>query len=43
MANRVILNETSYFGRGARENVVTEINARGFKNVLVVTDHNLVK
>ena len=43
MANRVILNETSYFGRGARENVVTEINARGFKNILVVTDHNLVQ
>ena len=43
MANRVVLNETSYFGRGARENVVTEINARGFKNVLVVTDHNLVQ
>lgn len=43
MANRVVLNETSYFGRGARENVVTEINARGFKNILVVTDHNLVQ
>ena len=43
MANRVVLNETSYFGRGARENVVTEINARGFKNILVVTDRNLVK
>ena len=43
MANRVVLNETSYFGRGARENVVTEIKARGFKNILVVTDRNLVK
>ena len=43
MANRVVLNETSYFGRGARENIVTEINARGFKNILVVTDHNLVQ
>lgn len=43
MANRVVLNETSYFGRGTRENVVTEINARGFKNILVVTDHNLVQ
>ncbi len=43
MANRVVLNETSYFGRGARENVVTEINARGFKNILIVTDHNLVE
>ena len=43
MANRVVLNETSYFGRGARENVVTEIKARGFENILVVTDHNLVQ
>ena len=43
MANRVVLNETSYFGRGARENVVNEINSRGFKNILVVTDHNLVQ
>ena len=33
MANRVVLNETSYFGRGARENVVNEINSRGFKNI----------
>ena len=43
MANRVVLNETSYFGRGARENVVTEIKARGFKNILVVTDRNLTQ
>ena len=43
MANRIVLNETSYFGRGARENVVTEVKARGFKNILVVTDHNLVQ
>ena len=43
MANIVVLNETSYFGRGARENVVTEIKARGFKNILVVTDRNLTQ
>lgn len=43
MANRIVLNETSYFGRGARENVVDEIKGRGFKSVLVVTDRNLVE
>lgn len=43
MANRIVLNETSYFGRGARENVVDEIKGRGFKSILVVTDRNLVQ
>ena len=43
MANRIVLNETSYFGRGARENVVSEIKGRGFNSVLVVTDRNLVE
>ena len=43
MANRIVLNETSYFGRGARENIVDEIKRRGFRSVLVVTDRNLVE
>ena len=43
MTNRIVLNETSYFGRGSREKVVDEIKARGFKSVLVVTDRNLVE
>lgn len=43
MANRIVLNETSYFGRGSRENVVDEIKSRGFKSVLIVTDRNLVE
>ena len=30
MANRIILNGTSYFGRGAREEVVTEFRKRNF-------------
>lgn len=42
MANRIILNETSYFGRGARENLATEIKSRGFQKVLVVTDESLL-
>lgn len=30
MVNHMILNETSYFGKGAVENVATEISSRGF-------------
>lgn len=43
MVNRMILNETSYFGKGAVANVATEILARGFKKVVIVTDTDLVK
>lgn len=43
MSERFILNETSYFGRGAREELANEINSRGFKKVLVVTDKSLLK
>jgi len=32
--NRMILNETSYFGKGAIENIVPEIETRGFKKSL---------
>ena len=38
---RFVLNETSYFGRGAREVLPEEIKNRGFKKVLVVTDKSL--
>ena len=38
MANRFILNETSYFGAMARENLVPELKARGLSKVLFVTD-----
>ncbi len=41
--NRMILNETSYFGAGAIASIPTEIKARGFKKVLVVTDKDLLK
>ena len=43
MANRFMLNETSYHGKGAIKNIVQEINSRGFKNVLVCSDESLVK
>lgn len=43
MANRIMLNETSYHGSGAINEIVTEANARGFKKALVCTDPDLIK
>ena len=40
---RFVLNETSYFGRGAREVLTEEIKKRGFKKVLLVTDKALIE
>ena len=42
MAERFILNETSYFGRGSRTELANEIKTRGFNKVLVVTDQTLL-
>lgn len=43
MSQRFMLNETSYHGKGAIQNIVPEIQARGFKRILVCTDESLVK
>lgn len=43
MSQRMILNETSWFGRGAIQNLVTEISRRGFSKALIVSDKGLVK
>lgn len=43
MASRIILNETSYFGKGAINEVATEIKARGCKKVMLCTDPDLIK
>lgn len=40
---RFILNETSYHGAGALENIVPEIKARGFKKALLCSDPDLIK
>ena len=42
MTNRIILNETSYFGRGSREKVAEEIKNRGYNKIIVVTDRALI-
>ncbi|NDL64022.1 lactaldehyde reductase [Acerihabitans arboris] len=43
MANRMILNETSYFGKGAIAHIIDEVQARGYKKALVVTDKDLMR
>lgn len=42
MANRIVLNETSYFGWGAREVLPEEIKKRKLKKALFVTDQMLL-
>ncbi len=41
MINRIVLNETSYFGRGSRSKLKDELRARGFYKILVVSDETL--
>ena len=40
---RIILNETSYFGAGARTVLADEAKMKGFTSAFVVTDKDLVK
>ena len=43
MANRFILNETSYFGAGAREALSGEVAKRGYNKAFIVADKDLIK
>jgi len=43
MANRMILNETAWFGRGAVEALTGEVIRRGYRKALIVTDNTLVQ
>ena len=43
MANRFVLNETSYHGKGAINEIATEIKARGFKKAFICSDPDLIK
>ena len=40
---KFVLNETSYFGNGAREVLAEEITKRGFKKIFLVSDKSLVE
>ena len=43
MANRIVLNETSYHGAGAIAEIANEAKARGFKKAFVCSDPDLIK
>lgn len=43
MANRFILNETSYHGAGAIKSIADEAKGRGFKKAFVCSDPDLIK
>lgn len=43
MANRFVLNETSYHGAGAIEAIATEAKGRGFQKAFVCSDPDLIK
>ena len=43
MANRIILNETSYHGQGAILSITEEAKLRGFKKAFVCSDSDLIK
>lgn len=43
MANRFVLNETSYHGKGAIQEIATEVIGRGFAKAFVCSDPDLIK
>lgn len=43
MANRIVLNETSYHGAGAINSIPDEVKVRGFKKAFVCSDPDLIK
>jgi len=43
MTNRIILNQTAYFGRGAISHIIDEAKAHGYKKALIVTDKELLR
>ena len=43
MANKIVLNETSYHGAGAIKEITVEAKNRGFKKAFVCSDPDLIK
>lgn len=43
MANRIILNETSYHGKGAICEIATEVKNRGFQKAFLCSDPDLIQ
>ena len=43
MSNRIVLNNISYHGKGAVEEIVPEIQRGGYKHIFVATDPDLIR
>lgn len=43
MANRIVLNETSYHGKGAIQEIAAEVKSRGFQKAFVCSDPDLIE
>ena len=43
MANRITLNQTSYHGKGAINEIVNEVKTHGWKKAFVCSDPDLIK
>lgn len=43
MSNRILLNETSYHGKGAVKEIAAEVKGRGLKKAFVCSDPDLIK
>ena len=43
MANRIVLNDTSYHGAGSIKEIVSEVSRRGLNRAFVCSDPDLLK
>ena len=43
MANRIVLNPVSYHGKGAVQDIVGEVQAKGFQKAFICSDPDLIK
>ena len=43
MSNRIVLNEVSYHGTGAINEIVTEVKRRGLNKAFLCSDPELIK
>lgn len=41
--NKIVLNETSYFGAGSRNVIPEEVKRKGYRKAFIVTDNDLLK
>ncbi|MBQ7046527.1 MAG: lactaldehyde reductase, partial [Oscillospiraceae bacterium] len=43
MSQRIVLNGISYHGAGAINDIIAEVNGRGFKKAFICSDPDLIK